>query len=163
MKWVKLLVELVGHIAWPVAILTILLIFRKSIMYKLRWLTKATKGDASLEFATSQRENMFEKERKLSDITEDSLTWDDYLDALEQWAVWIAAGALYVRQLYRPGLLRKKDVNLFNQGMKSFEVLFKKLQENRPESDGFKKLMKAKDDLIPYDIAENDLSWFENL
>lgn len=99
MDWLKFFtesyVELIGHVAWPLTILALLLIFRKPIADKLRGLIKAGKGDTFIEFLTSDlRDKVSKKKLKLSEITEDKYTWDDYLEALERWASWASVSEL---------------------------------------------------------------------
>lgn len=132
--FVESYVQLIGHIAWPLAIVVILFIFRKPIMNKLQGLIKASKGDTSLEFAIGLQEKISKEKPKLSKITKDSLVWDNYLDALERWAGWYILYTLKLRQICKDQPAKEVEIKLWQNSRRNFKLLTQKIEENRPDS-----------------------------
>ncbi len=132
--FVESYVQFIGHVAWPVAIVAILFIFRKPIVDKLRGLTKASKGDASLEFAIGLQEMIDKKKPKLYEITKDSLDWEAYLDILEQWAAWISFYINEWRSNRREGAKSYADYKNIEFVMDFFDELINKIQKERAGS-----------------------------
>jgi len=133
--FVESYVQLIGHIAWPLSIVVILFIFRKPILDKLRRLTKASIGDMlSLEFAIAGLQEMIDKKKpKLSEITKDSLVWDNYLDALEQWAGWYVMYTMKLRQISKVQPIKKAEIMLWKNSRRNFKLMIRKIEENRPD------------------------------
>ena len=138
MAWVKLFVEsyvqLIGHIAWPVAILVILFIFRKPVAALLLRLKKVGSRGSFAEFAIAGLPEMIVKKKpKLSEITKDSLVWDNYLDALEQWAGWYVMYTMKLRQISKDQPVKKNEIVLWQNSRQNFKKLVRIIEENRPD------------------------------
>jgi hypothetical protein len=152
LKLLELLTNLytqsIHYLIWPVTVLILAFIFRLPIDAKLRQLVKVKDW---IEFAPPEMEKIKEelsKNMKLSEINETTFIWDNYLDALERWAVW--AGLLISKSLPPKGtgrLISESDKNLIKGASKDFKAVFKVLQRERPKSE----LVSAIDKLFKVD------------
>ncbi len=137
--FVESYVQLIGHIAWPVAISVILFIFRKPLIVKLQGLIKAGTGKTYFEFEKFELQEIIAKKKlKFAEITKESFTWNNYLDALEQWAVWISWFADerllgYIREGRSPD-----DFTMLKFAISQFKMVLKIIRKERPDS-GFLK------------------------
>jgi len=90
MEWIQFFVEsylrLINYLAWPAVVLICFFVLRKPLIGLLRRVSKVGKGDWFAELARDELQKKAAKRVKLSEITEKTLNWDNYLDALEGWA-----------------------------------------------------------------------------
>jgi hypothetical protein len=135
MELLKLLVEFVGHIIWPLTVVVIAVAFRKPIIAKLVGLRKVTHGKTFLEFAA---EHMPKEESigklKLSEITKETYNWDNYLDTLEEYAWAVAFSEMLIRMIpgYPPH--GKKDSGIHQFLRRKCDSILAKIEKERPES-----------------------------
>src|SRR4030042_537554 len=158
MEWVKFIaelfiqlgnsyVQLIGHIAWPVAIVVILLIFRKPIETKIRDILKIGIGKALIECATPEMKEKLVNKVKFTKVTKTQYTWENYLDAMEQWALWII---WYAREAASSLVLGDKSLTKIKRvqlAIGQFNMVVKKIEEQNPDSVALKYLNKLKDEL----------------
>ena len=94
MDFWQFVIDFVHYTAWPVVVLVILLVFRKNIGGVLRRIKRVGHGDKFAEFIDYERKTSSSKKLMIYEVSEDSLTWDYYLDLLESF---VSCNAMIVR------------------------------------------------------------------
>lgn len=166
--FVESYVQFIGHIAWPLAIVAILFIFRKPIVEKLRGLTEARRGDTSFKFAVADlQEKISKKKLKFSEITKETLNWDNYLDTLEQWALSIGIYTMEILNRFSIKTATKDQLEMFISTMRQWDMVLEKIRENRPDSEILKILETLRDNskaiFKRYEPFRPKYHWDDNL
>lgn len=135
MKWAELAVELIGYLAWPGAILTIVLIFRRQIGGLFKRVKKLSKGDLNIDFAADAIKKELETMPNFRDATPENFGgWPAYLDLLKSCGLWLYLHCLHLGQVSALSSLSKKDATAFALGRKYLTEMAVLLERQEPDS-----------------------------
>ncbi|MHC4173934.1 MAG: hypothetical protein ACYTBX_06900 [Planctomycetota bacterium] len=138
MQWIKLIsetiIQIVHYAAWPIVVLVVLYWFRVSMTALLGRLKKAGGRDYYAEFGFPELQNQITKKAKLSDVNKSTLTWEDYLDALEHWAFDLGI-KLHLMKVYLPVAIDSKGMK---HELNQLKIITEKIKKDRPDSTAIK-------------------------
>lgn len=171
MDWelvVNSLIQLIHYTAWPLTILVLILIFRKAIFRSLGLLKKMSVGDKlTLEFLPLELQKKIAEKVKFEEVTKDSYTWDNYLDALEILLAWVAICAGDITILRILGHSIEGDERTLKIAVRDYNKVAKKIEKERPESEALKIMSdlmnKAISELKSYESSRPKPHWSDDL
>lgn len=95
--------EVIGHTAWPITVFLTLYLFREPLRLLISRIKGMTYKGSAIEFGVQEEiRKQSEKRRNIFDVTKESLTYDNYLDAIMLLSNWYANAVLFISP--EPGL-----------------------------------------------------------
>lgn len=95
--------EVIGHIAWPATVFLTLYLFREPLRLLISRIKAMTYKGSAIEFSLQEEiKKQGEKRSNVFAVTKESLTYDNYLDAIMLLSNWYANAVLFIPP--EPGL-----------------------------------------------------------
>ncbi len=142
-EFLRVLFELIGHLAWPATILVIVYIFKKPISELLKRIKKISSGDKSIELDLLKivsQQQLYKKNLDVLSVTKETCNYETYLELVNNLAyAQIAMVALGIRDKQPHDVLRKT--------IKFFELSMKKLEKETPNDKSVIKLRELSEDV----------------
>ncbi len=130
MNFWQFIVDVIHYTAWPITVLAVLYWFRKPMKGLLGRLKKAGAKDYYAEFAIPDLQKKAMQKVKLPEVNKDTLTWQHYLDALENW-VFNLGMKLHFVFMQQPSAIDTKGMK---HEMNVLKTVTEKIEKDRPNS-----------------------------
>jgi len=132
MSFKEFIVQILHYAAWPAMIFGVVLLFRERIEVLLKSRMKVRHKDTEVELnIPTELQKKMSKKVDLSELNKEKYTWEDYLDALEQWAFNLGMKITLLTE----ALPKAKDTTIFRYELEQLKTITDKLEKERPVSN----------------------------
>jgi len=98
MDFFDFLEKVIGHVAWPITVLFVIYMFRKQLQNLIGRLKSMAYKDTAIEFndVQAQIKKQTKKRGNIFDVSEENLTYNNYLDTITLLSNWYANAVLFI-------------------------------------------------------------------